>query len=154
MVDKAKIQAFLDNHLAGTDCFTVGINISPANDIVIEIDSSTSIDIDFCTTLSRDFEAEFPRDEEDYSLEIGSAGLTAPFSVRGQWEKNVGNEIDILTADGRKFTATLEELDGDNAIISYERKVRHEGSKRPVIETVRETLPFASVKKASYHLTF
>ncbi|MDE5774047.1 MAG: ribosome assembly cofactor RimP, partial [Muribaculaceae bacterium] len=91
MIQKSDIQAFLDKALADTDCFTVDIKVTPANDITIEIDSSTSIDIDYITELSRKFEEEFSRDVEDYSLEIGSAGLTAPFKVKGQWLKNVGN---------------------------------------------------------------
>lgn len=154
MIQKTDIKDFLEEQLKDTDCFIVDINVSPANDIAIEIDSSTSIDIDFITELSRRFEEAFSRDEEDYSLEIGSAGLTAPFKVRGQWEKNIGNEIELLTKDGRKFTATLESVDDAGATVSYIRKVKPEGAKRPVEETVTETIPYDNVKKASYHLVF
>ncbi|MDE5552734.1 MAG: ribosome assembly cofactor RimP [Muribaculaceae bacterium] len=155
MLAKSDIQAFLDNALADTDCFTVDIKVTPANDITIEIDSSTSIDIDYITELSRKFEETFPRDVEDYSLEIGSAGLTAPFKVKGQWLKNVGNEIDMLTTDGRKMTATLDAVNDDDTVtVSYSQKVKHEGAKRPVIETVTETIPLSNIKKAEYHLVF
>lgn len=155
MLDKSEIQAFLDDALANTDCFTVDINVTPANDVTVEIDSSTSMDIDFITELSRKFEEHFSRDAEDYSLEIGSAGLTAPFKVKGQWLKNVGNEIELLTKDGRKMTATLDAVNDDDTVsISYTRKVKPEGSKRPVEERVTETLPITDIRKACYHLVF
>lgn len=154
MLDKKDITAFIEEKLSHTDCFPVEISVSPANDIVITIDSSTSVDIDFCTQLSRDFEQQFSRDEEDYSLEIGSAGLTAPITVRGQWEKNIGNPLDILATDGRKLTATLLSLGDDNVTLEYEVKVKPEGAKRPVIESRQETLPIANIKKATLHFTF
>ena len=53
--------------------FTVGIDISPDNDITVEIDSDTSVDIDRCVGLTKEIEKEFDRDEEDYRLEVGSA---------------------------------------------------------------------------------
>lgn len=154
MLDKKDITQFLDEKLADTDCFPVEISVSPANDIIITIDSSTSVDIDFCTQLSKDFEQQFSRDEEDYSLEIGSAGLTAPITVRGQWEKNIGNPLDILTTDGRKFTADLTSLGEDTVTLEYDVKVKHEGAKRPVNERRQEILPIANIKKATLHFTF
>lgn len=154
MIDKREIEDFINGELARTDCFLTDVRVSPENDIVVEIDSPTSVDIDYCTELSRLFEEKFPREPEDYSLEIGSAGLTSPFKVRGQWEKNLGNPIDLLTKEGRKLTATLEALGEEDFEISYERKVKPEGAKRPVLERVTEKIPFADVRKAEYHLDF
>ena len=72
---------------------------------MVEIDSDTSVDIDECIRLNRLVESEFDRDEEDYELEIGSAGLTSPLRVERQYHKNEGNEVEVLTADGRKLKA-------------------------------------------------
>lgn len=156
MIDKEKISEFLDKELADTDCFPVEVSVSPTNDVVIVIDSDTGVDIDFCTKLSHDFEEVFPRDEEDYSLEVGSAGLTAPMTVRRQWEKNLGNDVDVLTRDGRKFTATLVALSGDGVSATFERvqKVKPDGAKRPVVQTVAEEIPLARIRKATLHLEF
>ena len=93
MIDKLKLQEFVENALANTDCYLTDLTVSADNDIVVEIDSSGMIDIDFCSALSRRIEEAFSRDEEDYTLEVGSAGLTSPFKVRQQWENNVGNDI-------------------------------------------------------------
>ena len=58
--------------MEGTDLFLVDVRISKDNNIVVEIDSDTSVDIDECIRLNRLVESEFDRDEEDYELEIGS----------------------------------------------------------------------------------
>jgi ribosome maturation factor RimP len=80
--------------------------------------------------------------------------LTAPFKVRGQWEKNLGNEIELLTNDGRKLSATLVSLADDAFTIEYQVKEKVEGKKRPELVTKSEEIPFANVKKANYLLQF
>ncbi|MDE6526082.1 MAG: ribosome assembly cofactor RimP, partial [Muribaculaceae bacterium] len=74
------------------------------------IDSPTGVDIDACARITRSIEQTFDRDTEDYELEVGSAGITSDFKVRGQYDKNVGKEVEILTHDGRKLHATLVEV--------------------------------------------
>lgn len=154
MIDINKLRDFVNSALADTDCFLTDLKISPDNDIVIEIDSAGSIDIDFCSALSRRIEEAFPRDDEDYNLEVGSAGLTAPFKVHRQWLKNIGNDIEILTAGGKKIYARLLDVTDDAAIIETEEKVRRDGMKRPVIERLRMEIPFSDIRRASYDLKF
>ena len=60
----------------------MGLNITPDNRITVEIDSPTGVDIDECVRLTRAIESRFDRDADDYELEVGSAGLTAPFHAR------------------------------------------------------------------------
>lgn len=102
MIDKNLLRESVEKAIEGTDLFIVDITVSPQNNIVVELDSPGSLDIDTCAAVTRAIEKDFDRDVEDYDLEVGSAGLTAPFRVRGQYEKNIGNEIEILTRDGPK----------------------------------------------------
>lgn len=154
MIDKTKLKDYVESLLADTDCFLTDLTVSPDNDIVVEIDSCGMIDIDFCSALSRRIEEAFPREEEDYTLEVGSAGLTSPFKVRRQWEKNIGNDIEVLTVGGKKLTGVLTEVKDDAFILETERKVKHEGMKRPVTERLQMEIPFADVRRAVYDLKF
>ena len=81
----------------------VDVRVTPDNNVTVEIDNPEGVDIDTCASLTRKIEARFNRDEDDYELEVGSAGLTSPFKVRGQYVKNVGNPVEVLTKDGRKI---------------------------------------------------
>ncbi|MDE5857439.1 MAG: ribosome assembly cofactor RimP, partial [Muribaculaceae bacterium] len=90
MIDKDKLRLTVEKAIEGTDIFLVDLKVSPDNNIVVEIDSKNGLDIDTCADLTRKIEAEFDRDAEDYELEVGSAGLTSPFKVKAQYEKNIG----------------------------------------------------------------
>ncbi len=154
MIDKQALQTFIENRLDGTDYFLVDLNVTPSNEITVEIDTRGAATLDRCIGLTREIEAEFDRDVEDYELEVGSAGLTSPFKVKAQYEKNVGNEVEVLTRDGRKFHGVLSECDDEGFTVVTQEKVRREGAKRPVLEDVPVRTPYDQAKKVCYMLKF
>ena len=93
-------------------------------------------------------------DKEDYGLEVGSAGLTSPLRVPRQYEKHIGHDVEVLTNDGRKIHGMLKEADAEGFTVATERKVKPEGAKRPVTETVEERFGYGDVKHTKYDLKF
>ena len=154
MIDKSKLQAVVEDAIKNTDMFLVDIKVSPDNRVVIELDSETGMDVDTCAQITRKIEAEFDRDVEDYELEVGSAGLTSPFKVKAQYMKNLGNEIEVLTKDGKKLQGTLASVGADDFTLEIPTKVKHEGAKRPVVEQVPHLISFDRVKSAKYVIKF
>ncbi|MCM1449218.1 MAG: ribosome assembly cofactor RimP [Clostridiales bacterium] len=154
MIDKNIIKEIVAGEIESTDMFIVDINVTPDNRIVVELDARSPIDIDSCARITRAIEAALDRDAEDFELEVGSAGLTSPFKVKEQYIKNIGNDIDLLTRNGRKITGHLVEVNDDDFIIEVSRKVKEPGAKRPSMITEPLTIAFDNVKKASYHLDF
>lgn len=155
MIDKELLSKTVADMIDGTDIFVVDIKVSPDNDIVVEIDSPDNIDVDTCAAITRRIEEVFDRDTEDYSLEVGSAGLTAPFKVRGQYLKNIGNEVEVLTSDGRKLKGVLTAVADDGRFtVAVPTKVKHEGAKRPVVEDVEHVLDPADCRSVRYNLEF
>lgn len=154
MIDKQKLTETVEEAIKGTSIFIVDIKISNDNSIIVELDSDDNMDIDMCTSISRKIESVFDRDVEDYELEVGSAGLTSPFKVKRQWQKNLGNEIEVLTKDGRKLTGVLVEVNEDDFVIQFPIKVKEEGKKRPVVVSHKEPITFENCKKACYLIKF
>lgn len=156
MIDKQLLQNTVADAIKDTDIFIVDIKVSPANDIIVELDSATALDIDTCARITRRIEEVFDREVEDYTLEVGSAGLTAPFKVRGQYLKNIGNEVEILTADGRKLRGTLVRVSDsdDEFTVEVPVKVKQPGAKRPTLEMQPETFRFADCKSVKYLISF
>lgn len=154
MIDRDKLTQFIVEQLTGSDYFLVDVNISQDNRIVVEIDGVKGVDIDTCANLTKAIEVEFDRDEEDYELELGSAGLTSPFKVKAQYEKNLGNEVEVLAKTGKKFRGRLEHVDEDTFTVIVSEKVKHEGDKRPVVEDVAYTFPYTDIKYTKYLLQF
>ncbi|MDE6287331.1 MAG: ribosome assembly cofactor RimP, partial [Muribaculaceae bacterium] len=127
MIDKQLLTQTVTDALQGSDIFLVDVKVTPANEITVEIDSPEGIDIDTCAMLTRKIEEVFDREVEDYELEVGSAGLTAPFKVRGQYLKNIGNEVEVLTRDGRKLRGILVDVAEDGRFtVEVPTKVKHE----------------------------
>ncbi len=154
MIDKQELQTLVEEGLTGSDCFLVDVQVNPGNVLVVEIDNEAGVDIDRCVELHRFIESKLDRDVEDYELEVGSAGITAPFKVLGQYKKNIGNEVEVLTKDGRKLAGVLAEADENQFVITIIKKVKPEGSKRKV--EVEENLTFAydEVKYTKYLIRF
>ena len=100
MIQKEIIIKLVNSKLVGTRYFLVDVLVSADNVIKVEIDAEEGVDIDFCVELNRFIEANFDREVEDYELEVGSAGLTSPFKVRRQYEKNLNKEVEVLVSNG------------------------------------------------------
>ena len=139
----------------GDDLFLVDVAISADNHIVVEIDSyEGSVSIDNCVAITRAVEQAFDRDKEDYELEVGSAGLTSPFKVKAQYEKNIGNDVEVLTAQGAKLKGVLSEVGDDTFTIKVAKKVKPEGAKRPVIVEEDVTIKYSETKYTKYLIQF
>lgn len=154
MIDKKALQAFVEEQLKDTEYFLTDLKVSPKNEITVEIDSLTPGDIEECVRLTRAIEEAFDRDVEDYELEVGTAGLTSPLKVKRQYEKYVGQDLEVLTTDGRKLHGMLRKVDDEGIILSIQQKIKKEGVKKPVIESLDLGLPFTQIKKATYDLKF
>ena len=154
MLDKTKLKDFIQSRLDGTDCFLTELDVTPDNVVRVEIDSDSRVDLDFCVELNRAIEQEFPSDEEDYELEVGSAGLTSPLKLPRQYRKYIGRDLEVYTAGGRKLTGMLREADEEGITLVVKVKKREEGAKRPIEVEERLRLPYAEIRKAVYLLKF
>lgn len=98
------------------------IEISPDNRIVVEIDHVDGVWIEDCVALSRYIEERLSRDDEDYELEVGSAGLGQPFKVPQQYINFIGKEVEVFDADGVKVKGILKAVDGNDFTVGVEEK--------------------------------
>lgn len=154
MIDKAALTDFINGRLADTDMFLVDLRVSGDNVITVEVDSDTRVDIDECVALSRAIEEAFDREQEDYELEVGSSGLTSPLKLPRQYAKYIGQEVETIGPDGKKYKGLLRAADADTFTLAVERKVKPDGAKRPVIEKTDMVFPYAEVKNTKYILQF
>ena len=126
MIDKNIVKRLVDEWLEGKEYFIVDIQISPESKIVVEIDHADGVWIEDCVELSKFIEEHLSRDEEDYELEVGSAGLGQPFKVPQQYINFIGKEVEVLDQDGSKVKGILKSVDGNKFIVSVNEKVRVE----------------------------
>ena len=154
MIDKNVVKKLVDEWLQDQEYFLVDIEISPDNRIVVEIDHADGVWIEDCVALSRYIEERLSRDDEDYELEVGSAGLGQPFKVPQQYVNFVGKEVEVLDADGIKVKGILKAVDGNDFTVGVEEKVKVEGKKRPVKMEVVHVYQMDKVKYTKYIISF
>lgn len=147
------LSEFVAEKLAGTDCFPVRIDINGA-DVIVEIDSDSRIDIDFVAALNRDIEEHFAPEIDDYNVEVGSVGLTSPLKLPRQFKKHEGNDVEVLTKEGKKIHGMLKSADETGFVLATTQKVKKEGEKKPRLETVVTRYGYDEVKSVVYELKF
>ncbi|MCC8172718.1 MAG: ribosome assembly cofactor RimP [Parabacteroides sp.] len=154
MIDKDVVKQLVEDKLASSDTYLVAVDVHPDNLITVEIDNDEGVDIDTCAELSRYLETQLDRDKEDYELEVGSAGITAPFKVLRQYLKNKGNEVEMLLKSGVKLTGILDDADEQGATILLEKQVKAEGAKRKTTVQEKVFYPYEEIKYTKYLLRF
>ena len=154
MISKDTVRSIVEEWLDGKEYFLVDIEISPDDRIVVEIDHADGVWIEDCVELSRFIEDHLSRDEEDYELEVGSAGLGQPFKVAQQYHCFVGKEVEVLDADGKKYKGTLKSDDGNDFIVTVQEKQKVEGKKRPQLVELDRQFQMDKVKYTKYLINF
>lgn len=154
MIDKNIVKGLVEEWLEGKEYFLVDVEISNDNKIVVEIDHAEGVWIEDCVELSRFIEDRLSRDDEDYELEVGSAGLGQPFKVPQQYVNFVGKEVEVLGVDGKKVKGILKSVDGNDFVVTVREKVKEEGMKRPVMKDVDKSFQMDQVKYTKYLISF
>ena len=176
-MDKNQLQNWISEYLKGTEYELVTLNVSPGNDILVEVDRLSGVDVDFCAELNRflvekldaylqqcstdghrqsDRAELFTREGKrdlDYSLEVGSVSLTDPFKTKIQYLKNLGHDVEVLI-DGKKLRGLLVSVDEDTFSVDIQERVAVEGKKRKELRTTTYTWRYDEPKYVKYDLKF
>ena len=154
MIEKKTVCQIVDEWLEGKDYFLVEVTVSPDDKIVVEIDHAEGVWIEDCVERSRYIESKLNREEEDYELEVGSAGIGQPFKVLQQYYIHIGQEVEVLTKDGRKLAGILKDADEEKFTVAVQKKVKLEGAKRPKLQEEDETFTYEQIKYTKYLISF
>ena len=129
MMSDLHIRELAERALEGTERFLVDVHVTPMNKIIVLIDGAQGVNISQCVAVSRFIENSLDRDAEDFELEVSSSGLDQPFKVLRQYQKNIGKEVDVKLADGKKVKGNLISATEKGITIQQVSKERIEGRK-------------------------
>lgn len=151
-MDKVAVLGLIKDKLEGTDKFLVEMHISGDNRINVAIDGDNGVTIDDCIELSRHIEKNLNRDEEDYELNVASAGLDNPLKLHRQYVKNIGRTLAITTTDGEKITGKLMEVSDNDIVVEPENLSRKK--KQNLDEESTRTILFDDIQVAKIVVKF
>lgn len=146
MIDRIKVLDIVKDALDGSDKYLVNMKITPDNRIYVDIDGDNGINIDDCILLSRTIENTLNRDEEDFELNVSSAGADAPLKMPRQYRRHVGRNLSVETFDGNTYEGSLTQVDDETFVLQTK------GTKKIAPQVL--TFNFADVKSAKVVLKF
>ena len=154
MISKDTVKQIVESYITAKGYYLVDINVTKDNHISVEIDHFEGVSIDFCVELTREIESGIDRETEDYELQVSSAGLTEPFKVLKQYQKNTGNEVEVLTKEGKKITGVLTAADAEKITLQIEKQIKPEGAKRKITLSEDVEIPHENIKTTKYIIRF
>ncbi|MBA3970815.1 MAG: ribosome assembly cofactor RimP [Bacteroidetes bacterium] len=154
MITKDKIQELADQKLAEGSNFIVDITIKPGNKIIVLLDNDNGISISDCVAMSRHIESNLDREEADFELNVMSPGLSEPFKILRQYQKNLGKQVDIVTKEGKKLSGKLLKANEEGIEVETKTKERLEGKKGKQSVTNNISLTFNQIKETKIVVSF
>ena len=154
MISKTKVTEIVNEWLATREYFLVDVSVSADNCVSVEIDHAEGVWIEDCVLLSKHIEANLNREEEDYELEVGSAGIGQPFKVLQQYINHIDKEVEVLARDGKKYRGILVRAEEEEFTIVVKVKEKPEGAKRPIMVDKEYAWKYDEVKYTKYLINF
>ncbi len=154
MIKVSLLEDMICEKLQEDNMFIVELDVKPGNKITVVIDNINGVPISYCIEISKIIEAGLDRDKEDFELEVASAGIGQPFKVIGQYQKNIGRDIEVLTSEGKKFKGKLTAVLDDAFEVEVEEMVKVEGKKRKELQVSLVNCKFDEVKQVKDIISF
>ncbi len=154
MTFKEKVANLLEDGLKDkASLFLVDISISDSYKITITLDGDTGVNLQDCIDVSRVIENNLDREEQDYSLEVASAGVSTPLKLVRQYKKNIGRTLKVKTAT-ETIEATLENATEESITLSWiAREPKKIGKGKETLEYKRD-IPYSDIKEAIVTIIF
>ncbi len=152
---KEKVQALLEQGLQEKpSVFLIDLKIVEGNKITVVLDGDTGVTLQDCIDISRAVEHNLDREEEDFSIEVASAGVSTPLKMNRQYKKNIGRILKVTTTDGEIIEAYLTHATDDLITLSWSAREPKKIGKGK--ETVKKTLelPYNKIKEAVVIIKF
>ncbi len=133
--------------------FLIDISISESNKITVTIDGDTGVILQDCIDISKVIESNLDREEQDFSLEVASAGVSSPLKLVRQYKKNIGRTLKVKT---ETETIEAELIAANDEAIELTWSAREPKKIGKGKETVVKTqqVPYSEIKEAIVTINF
>lgn len=151
---KEKIESLLATFFEeNQQLFLIDLKITPDNKITVIIDGDQGVTLNDCIAVSRHIEHNLNRDEVDFSLDVTSAGATAPIINNRQYAKNIGRVLKVATAN-QNLEATLKEVLPEGIKLNWTAKEPKPVGKGKITVNKETTIPFGEILEAKVIIKF
>ena len=151
MITEQQVTELVNAAIEDTNLFVVSISVGGSNAINVVIDGDHGVGISDCKKVSRGIEGNFDREEEDFSLDVKSAGVGRPFVMPRQFRKYLNRPIELLMNDGKQMNGIM--LSYNETEIEVEPRINPgKGRKVKVLDPV--VLNLKDIRETKSAITF
>lgn len=133
--------------------FLIDFKVTPDHIIKVVIDGDQGVTLKDCIRVSRAIEHKLDREEEDFSLEVTSAGATAPIKMPRQFLKNIGRKLQVKTLQ-EKFEGNLTAADENKIILEWKAREPKPVGKGKVTVVKQQEIAISDIEEAKVKLNF
>lgn len=154
MTFKEKVSELLNAGLEEKpSIFLIDLTITDAFKIIVTLDGDNGVTLQDCIDISRAIEHNLDREEQDFSLEVASGGVSAPLKLVRQYKKNIGRTLQVKTAT-EIITAELVDANEEFITLTWTaREPKKIGKGKETVEK-RQEIPYTDIKEAIVTITF
>jgi ribosome maturation factor RimP len=99
-------------------------------------------------------ENNLDREEQDFSLEVASAGLSSPLKFVRQYKKNIGRTLKVITSASEEIEATLLAADDEKITLEWQaREPKKIGKGKETVDKKADIL-YEDIKEAIVIVSF
>ena len=127
---------------------------SDFNKIGIVLDGDNGVNLQDCIAINRAVEANLDREEQDFSLEVASAGVSRPLQMPRQYVKNIGRKLAVKTTQEEVIEAEITAANEQQITLEWTtREQKKVGKGKETVEKL-VTLPYSEIKEATVIISF
>ncbi|WP_112086014.1 ribosome assembly cofactor RimP [Flavobacterium lacus] len=154
MIFKDKVVALLNQGLSEKpSVFLIDLTITEAMKIIVTLDGDQGVTLQDCIDLNRVIENNLDREEQDFSIEVASAGVSTPLKLVRQYKKNIGRTLKVKTATD-VMEAVLADANEEFITLTWTaREPKKIGKGKETVDKKIE-LPYSEIKEAIVTITF
>lgn len=151
---KEKVETLLAEALdENPGLFLIDLEIVGNNQILVVIDGDKGVSVNDCIAVSRKIEHNLDREEEDFSLEVTSAGVSQPLKLPRQFKKNIGRKLSVVTKDD-KFEGELVDVTDETISLKWKAREPKPVGKGKTTVQKEAVLNYADIVEAKVMITF
>ncbi len=151
---KEKVETLLNDALEQDESlFLIDFSVSPDHRISVVLDGDKGVTVQDCIKISRAIEHNLDREEEDFSLEVASAGATSPLVLPRQYSKNVGRKLTVRTLEDH-FEGSLTTVTDTGIVLEWKAREPKPVGKGKVTVQKKKEIGFSDIKEAKVMLKF
>jgi ribosome maturation factor RimP len=150
----SKVKSLLDAGLEeDNSLFLIDFIVGTDNKIKVVIDGDHGVTVTDCIKISRAIEHNLDREEEDFALEVASAGASSPLVLPRQYKKNIGRKLEVQTATAT-YEGSLSAVEEWYIVLEWKAREPKPIGKGKVTVQKRQEINFSEINKAKVVLKF